>query len=220
MRLIIFGPPGSGKGTYASRLAERLKIASVSTGDIFREEVRRGTELGRRVEDYLSRGELVPDEITVQVLTERLGGLGGGGFILDGYPRTIAQARALERVVGIDAVILLVVPEWVIVERLSSRRVCRDCGAVYNVRFLRPRREGVCDRCGGPLYQREDDQPDVIRQRLGVYEKEAKPLIDYYRGRVPIVEARCDSVDVPPEPVVEEILQKLKKLGLVESKRP
>jgi len=216
MQLIIFGPPGSGKGTYASRLGLRLGIASVSTGDLFREAIRQGTDLGRRVADFLNRGELVPDEITIQVLKERISRPDcKRGFILDGYPRTLEQARALDKVAKIDVIIRLIVPEWIIVERLSNRRVCRNCGAIYNLKYLKPKREGVCDKCGGELYQREDDTPKVVQERLKVYERQTQPLIDYYKDRVPFVNAECNAIDMPPEIMVETIMQELKKLNLV-----
>jgi len=216
MQLIIFGPPGSGKGTYASRLGLRLGIASVSTGDLFREAIRQGTDLGRRVADFLNRGELVPDEITIEVLKERISRPDcKRGFILDGYPRTLEQARALDKVAKIDVIIRLIVPEWIIVERLSNRRVCRNCGAIYNLKYLKPKREGVCDKCGGELYQREDDTPKVVQERLKVYERQTQPLIDYYKDRVPFVNAECNAIDMPPEIMVETIMQELKKLNLV-----
>ncbi len=211
MKLIMFGPPGSGKGTYASRLGSRLKIASVSTGDLFREAIKLGTDLGGRVAGFLNRGELVPDEITIEVLKERISRPDcKKGFILDGYPRTLEQARALDKVVRIDAIIHLIVPEWIIIERLSNRRVCRNCGAIYNLKYLKPKREGVCDKCGGELFQREDDTPKVIKERLKVYERQTRPLIDYYKDRVPFVNAECNAIDVPPEVMVERIMQELK----------
>jgi len=216
MQLIIFGPPGSGKGTYASRLGLRLGIASVSTGDLFREAIRQGTDLGRRVADFLNRGELVPDEITIQVLKERISRPDcKRGFILDGYPRTLEQARALDKVAKIDVIIRLIVPEWIIVERLSNRRVCRNCGAIYNLKYLKPKREGVCDKCGGELYQREDDTPQVIKERLKVYERQTQPLIDYYKDRVPFVNAECNEIEMPPENMVESIMHELRKLNLL-----
>ena len=216
MKLIMFGPPGSGKGTYASRLGSRLEIASVSTGDLFREAIKQGTELGRRVVDFLNKGELVPDEITVEVLKERISRPDcKKGFILDGYPRTLEQAKALDKIARIDAIILLIVPEWIIIERLSNRRVCRNCGAIYNLKYLKPKREGVCDKCGGELYQREDDTPKVVQERLKVYERQTQPLIDYYKDRVPFVKAECNAIDMPPEIMVERIVQELRKLNLV-----
>lgn len=217
MRFIIFGPPGAGKGTYASQLGSRLKIAKISTGDIFREEIKQGTNLGGMVAAFLNKGELVPDEIVIQVLEKRIREQDTkNGFILDGYPRTIPQAKALDNITKINAIIRLIVPEWVIVERLSSRRTCKSCGAIYNVRFLEPRKAGVCDLCGGELYQREDDKPEVIRERLRVHEAQTKPLIKYYRGRIPFVDIMCRSAGVPPEIVVERILQKMQKMNLVD----
>lgn len=216
MNLIIFGPPGAGKGTYASRLAVELKIANIATGDIFRQEIKERTALGNRIADFVEKGLLVPDEIVIEVLKKRLEQSNSQcGFILDGYPRTVEQAKALDEVVKVDAVIRLVVPEQIIIERLSARRVCRKCGAIYNVKFLRPRVEGVCDKCGGELIQREDDKPEVIRERLRVYEKQTQPLIEHYRGRLPVLGIECNSVDVPPEKIVKKILLELQKARLV-----
>ena len=216
MRSIIVGPPGAGKGTYASRLASKLKIAKISTGDIFREEIKRNTDLGKKIVDFVNKGELVPDEIVIEILKEEINKPSSkNGFILDGYPRTIEQAKALDKIEKIDAVIRLVVPEWVIIERLSSRRICKKCGAVYNIRYLTPKREGVCDVCGGELYQREDDKPEVVRERLRVYEVQTQPLINYYKGKIPFVEIECRSVDIPPESIVRKILQELQKTNLI-----
>lgn len=216
MRFIIFGPPGAGKGTLASMLAFKLKIAKISTGDIIREEIKRDTDLGRRVVDLVKNGELVPDEIVIEILKEKIGKPSSkNGFILDGYPRTIKQAKALDNIEKIDAVIRLVVPEWVIIERLSNRRICKKCGAVYNIKYLRPKREGVCDVCGGELHQREDDKPEVIRERLRVYEVQTQPLISYYGDKVPFVNIECKSVDIPPETMVKRILQELQKMNAI-----
>jgi adenylate kinase len=216
VNLIIFGPPGSGKGTYASRLKEKLNVEVIATGDLFREMIKLDTPLGRRVKEYLKKGLLVPDNITLEVLKENLAKIPKGkGFILDGYPRTIWQAQALDEIAKIDAVIHLVVPDWIIVERLSSRRICQNCGAIYNLLFLKPKNDMICDKCGGPLYQRPDDTPEVIRKRIEVYEEQTQPLLDYYRGKgVPFVEAKCEKLETPPEVVVEEILKGLKKLNL------
>jgi len=216
MNLIIFGPPGAGKGTYASRVAVELKIVNIATGDIFRNEIKEKTALGNRIADFVEKGLLVPDEIVIEVLKKRLSKANSQrGFILDGYPRTVDQAKALDEVVKVDAVIRLVVPEQVIIERLSTRRVCKKCDAIYNVKYLRPKVEGVCDKCGGELVQREDDKPEVIRERLRVYEKQTQPLIEHYRGRLPILGIECNSVDVPPEKIVKKILRELQKANLV-----
>jgi len=133
---------------------------------------------------------------------------------LDGFPRTLPQAEALDGIVKLDAVINLLVPESIIVERLSSRRVCRKCGAIYNIRFLKPREEGICDKCGGELYQRDDDKPEVIRDRLKVYERQSKPVIGYYTGRISFINVECDRVDIPPEDMVEKILSGLKEKNI------
>lgn len=215
MNLIIFGPPGSGKGTYASRLQLKLGIPAIATGDILREIVKEETKLGRKVKEYMSKGELVPDDVVIEVTKERLSRDDcRKGFILDGYPRTIDQAKALDGLVKVDTVILLTVSEWIIVERLSSRRICKNCGEVYNIRFLKPKKEGFCDKCGGELYQRMDDTPKVIKDRLKVYERQTQPLLEYYTSKVPFVEFKCKSIDMPPEVAVEEILRGLKRLSL------
>jgi adenylate kinase len=215
VNLIIFGPPGSGKGTYASRLQLKLGIPAIATGDILREIVKEETKLGRKVKEYMSKGELVPDDVVIEVTKERLSRNDcRKGFILDGYPRTIDQAKALDGLVKVDTVMLLTVSEWIIVERLSSRRICKNCGEVYNIRFLKPKKEGVCDKCGGELYQRMDDTPKVIKDRLKVYERQTQPLLEYYKSKVPFVEFKCKSIDMPPEVAVEEILRGLKKLSL------
>jgi adenylate kinase len=216
MRFIIFGPPGAGKGTYALRLGRELKIAVISTGDIFREEVKRNTELGRKVTEFLNRGDLVPDEIVTDVLAKRIRMPDSKhGFILDGYPRTIEQAKALDTITKIDAVIRLIVPEWIIIERLSNRRVCKKCGAIYNLKYLKPKRPGTCDKCGGELFQREDDKPEVIRERLKVYEAQTQPLIRYYEEKLPILNIECKSADIPPDIIVEKILQELRRANLI-----
>ncbi len=216
MRFILFGPPGAGKGTYASRLGSKLKIAVISTGDIFRDEIKRDTDLGRKVTEFVKSGGLVPDEIVTAVLAKRISMPDSEhGFILDGYPRTTGQAKALDKIAEIDAVILLTVPEWIIVERLSNRRVCKKCGAIYNLKYLKPERPGICDKCGGKLFQREDDKPEVIRERLKIYEAQTQPLIEYYKDKLPILNIECKSVDVPPAVIVDKILQELRKSNLI-----
>ncbi|MCW4055481.1 MAG: nucleoside monophosphate kinase [Candidatus Bathyarchaeota archaeon] len=215
VNLVIFGPPGSGKGTYASRLQLKLGIPTIATGDMLRGIARQKSKLAKTVKDCMSTGELVPDGIVIHILKERLARDDcRKGFILDGFPRTIGQAGALDEITEVDAIILLHVPEWVLVERLSSRRVCRRCGEVFNILYLKPREEGVCDECGGELYQRMDDTPRVVKDRLKVYEKQTEPLIRHYKGKLPFVEFRCEKLEVPPEVAVEEILKELEKLRL------
>jgi adenylate kinase len=213
--LIIFGPPGAGKGTYTSRLATRLKIASIATGDMFREEIKRNTTLGKKVADFVNKGALVPDNIVVDILEKRIKEPNSKkGFILDGYPRTVQQAQALEKIAKIDAVIQIIVPEWIIIERLSNRRICRNCGAIYNLRFIKPQIEGICDKCGGQLYQREDDKPEVIKERLKIYEKQTQPLIEYYKRKIPVIEVETPQIETPPETIVEKMIKKLKKTNI------
>ena len=152
LKAIIFGAPGAGKGTYASRLQAKLGVEVIATGDIFRELMKEDSELGRKVRGYVEKGLLVPDEVVVEVLKQRLSKIPKGkGFILDGYPRTLEQAKILDTITKIDVILLLNVPDWLIIERLSSRRICRNCGTVYNIRFLKPKVEGICDKCGRTL---------------------------------------------------------------------
>jgi adenylate kinase len=213
---IIFGAPGSGKGTYASRLQARLGVDVIAMGDIFREIMKEDTELGKKVKGYVEKGLLVPDDIVIEVLKNRLAKIPKGkGFILDGYPRTLEQAETLEEIAKIDVILLLMVPDWIIIERLSSRRICKNCGAVYNVRFLKPKVDMVCDKCSGPLYQRSDDTPEVIKKRIQVYEKQTRPILQFFKERtVSFVVANCDALDTPPETVVETILKELRKLKM------
>jgi len=221
MNLIIFGPPGAGKGTYTSRLATRLKITSIATGDMFREEIKRNTVLGKKVARFVKSGELVPDDIVIGILEKRIKEPSSKkGFILDGYPRTVQQAQALDKLAKIDAVIRLIVPEWIIIERLSNRRICRNCGEVYNLRYLKPKMEGVCDKCGGQLFQREDDKPEVIKERLKVYEKQTQPLIKYYQGKVSFFNIENNQIDTPPETITEKIIDELKKANIAKSVGP
>lgn len=177
-----------GKGTVAKMLSEARGWPHVSTGDLLREAVAQGTELGALAKGYMDRGELVPDELVIKMLLERFGHLGDGGFILDGFPRTLPQAEALDSALAesgmaLDAAVYFEAPEQVIVDRLSGRRICRSCGAIYHVRNMPPRVEGVCDRCGGELYQRSDDRPEAIKVRLEEHRKREEPLLDYYKSR-------------------------------------
>jgi len=216
MNLVIFGPPGSGKGTYASRLQTKLGVEALATGDLMREMMKENTSLGRKVRGFVEKGLLVPDEVVVEVLKQRIArSKAKKGFILDGFPRTIHQAEELEKLLKIDSVILLTVPPRIIIQRLSSRRICKNCGEVYNTRFLKPRVEGVCDKCGGQLYQRSDDTPKVIADRIKIYEKQTQPILKHFKDKnTPFVEFRCDSLDMPPETAVETILKQLKQSNL------
>jgi adenylate kinase len=216
LNAIIFGAPGSGKGTYASRLQTKLGVEVISTGDIFRELMKENSELGRKVRGYVEKGLLVPDDVVVEVLKQRLSKIPKGkGFILDGFPRTLEQAKILDSISKIDVILLLDVPDWIIIERLSSRRICRNCGTVYNIRFLKPKVEDVCDKCTGPLYQRSDDNPEVIKKRLQVYQDQTRPLLEYFKQKkLPFLVSSTTSLDQPPEPIVDKIVAELKKLKL------
>jgi len=216
VKAIIFGAPGSGKGTYASRLQSKLGVEVLAMGDIFREMMKEATPLGKKVKGYVEKGLLVPDDVVVEALKQRLSKTKNGkGFILDGYPRTLDQAKALEKITKIDTVILLRVPDWIIIERLSTRRICKNCGEVYNIHYLKPKVNMICDKCGGPLYQRSDDNPEVIKKRIEVYEQQTRPILQYYKEKtVSFVEFNCERLDIMPEVAVEEILRELKKLKL------
>jgi adenylate kinase len=216
LKAIIFGAPGAGKGTYASRLQAKLGVEVIATGDIFRELMKEDSELGRKVWGYVEKGLLVPDEIVVELLKQRLSKIPKGkGFILDGYPRTLEQAKILDSFTKIDVILLLNVPDWIIIERLSSRRICRNCGTVYNNRFLKPKFEGICDKCGGPLYQRSVENPYFIKKRLQVYQEQTRPLLEYFKEKkVPFATSNTTSLDQPPEPIVDKIVAELKKLKL------
>ena len=213
---IIFGAPGSGKGTYASRLQSKLGVNIIAMGDIFREIMKEDTDLGREVRSYVEKGLLGPDSLTIQVLKQHIAKIKSKkGFLFDGYPRTIEQAKALETIAKIDVIIQLVVPDWIIIERLSTRRICKNCGEVYNIRYLKPKRDMICDKCGGPLYQRPDDTPEVIKKRIEVYEQQTQPILQYYKEKtVPFIRFKTESLEMPPEAAVEEILKGLKKLNL------
>lgn len=207
--LIFLGPPGAGKGTYASRVEKRLGHKQIATGDILREEVKKETELGKKAQKYMEAGDLVPDKIMINILEKKLEEV-EGGYILDGFPRTIEQAKALDKIADIDLVVNLNVPEKVIIQRLSSRIICKECGEVFNKLTLPPKEEGVCDECGGELYQREDDRPEAIRNRLKVYEKQTAPVIDHYKKQGVLENVSCKKADVPPEQIVDKIVKIIK----------
>ncbi|MFP4005799.1 MAG: adenylate kinase [Candidatus Hadarchaeia archaeon] len=216
MNLIIFGPPGGGKGTYSSRISGEYDIPHIATGDIFRREVKKETDLGKRVKSYLDEGDLVPDDLVNEVVRERLTEPDcKNGFVLDGYPRTLKQAKALNEIedIEIDLVINLNVGEKVIINRLSNRRVCRDCGEIYNLKSIPPEEEGICDKCGGKLYQREDDKPEVIKNRLKQYRERSKPLLDFYREK-DIVKDITAEEERPIEEMMKEIRNAIKEAKL------
>jgi len=209
LRIVIFGPPGSGKGTYATLLKTRLGTPHISTGDLVREEIRNKTTLGKEIEKYSSEGKLVPDEVITEILKKRLTRDLSTGFILEGYPRTINQAEQLEKMTKIDAVINLDVPDRVIVERLSARVQCESCATIYNERTLKPRVAGRCDKCGGRLVRRADDQSNIILDRLRIYKEASAPIIGYYRTRKILKDVSNTDPEIPPEIVADRIMKLL-----------
>ncbi|MCR5636507.1 MAG: adenylate kinase [Clostridiales bacterium] len=185
MNIILLGAPGAGKGTQAEKICQKLDIPAISTGNIIREALRSGTEMGLKAKSYMDEGKLVPDEVVIGIIKDRLACDDcANGFILDGFPRTIPQAEALDKMgVRIDRVIDIEVPDEKIAARMSGRRVCADCGASYHLEHKKPKADGVCDTCAGALIQRKDDHPDTVLSRLDVYHKETEPLKDYYKAQ-------------------------------------
>ncbi|MBB5356473.1 adenylate kinase [Anoxybacillus mongoliensis] len=189
MNLVLMGLPGAGKGTQAEKIVEKYKIPHISTGDMFRAAIKEGTELGLQAKSYMDRGDLVPDEVTIGIVRERLSKDDcQNGFLLDGFPRTVAQAEALETLLqqldrSIDYVINIEVDKSILMERLTGRRICKECGATYHLVFNPPAQAGVCDKCGGELYQRADDNEATVANRLEVNMKQAQPLLDFYAAK-------------------------------------
>ncbi len=187
MRLVLLGPPGAGKGTQAMNLVDQYGLVHVSTGDLFRANIKNNTDLGKKVKAYLSSGKLVPDELTIALVWDRLDQEDTKkGYLLDGFPRTIAQAQALDRGLEergekIDGAVCIDVPSEVLIERLAGRRVCPECGASYHIKDNPPKKEGICDRCGAALEQRKDDTEETVKDRIDVYHKNTEPLIDFYQ---------------------------------------
>ncbi|WP_027718363.1 adenylate kinase [Desulfovirgula thermocuniculi] len=214
MKLLIMGPPGAGKGTQAEMLVKELGITHISTGDMFRAAIKEGTEMGKKAKEYMDRGELVPDEVVVGMVKDRLQKPDcQKGFLLDGFPRTLAQAEALDetlRSMGIqlDGVINITVPRDKLMARLTGRRVCRNCGATYHILFNPPQMEGKCNACGGELYQRSDDNEEAVANRLDVYEAQTRPLIEYYTQKGLLVNINGDQ---EIKKVFEDIIAGLKK---------
>jgi len=214
MRLILLGAPGAGKGTQAEYLSKRFSIPHISTGDILRENVKNETELGKKAKEYMDKGLLVPDEIVIEIVKDRISKEDcKNGFLLDGFPRTIAQAEALDKVLEelgqkIDKVLNIEVPDEKILERMSGRRICKNCGASFHVISRPPQKEGVCDVCGGELYQREDDKEETVKKRLEVYHAQTQPLIDYYKAKGLLV------VAYGQEEIADTTKEVLKALGI------
>ena len=189
MKIIMLGAPGAGKGTQAKMIAEKFNIPHISTGDIFRANIKNGTELGKKAKEYMDKGQLVPDELTVEILLDRVAADDcKNGYVLDGFPRTIPQADVLDKELTklgdkVDFAINVDVPDENIVRRMSGRRACLKCGATYHIEHILPKQEGICDKCGSELVQRDDDKPETVQNRLSVYHEQTQPLIDYYNKK-------------------------------------
>ena len=210
MKIIMLGAPGAGKGTQAKQIAAKYSIPHISTGDIFRANIKNGTELGKKAKEYMDQGALVPDELTCDLVMDRISQPdAANGFVLDGFPRTIPQAEALDKALtaagqSMDFAVDVDVPDENIVNRMSGRRACLKCGATYHIVSIPTKVEGICDVCGEPVVQRDDDKPETVQKRLTVYHEQTQPLIDYYKGK-----GILKSVDgtVPMEQVFEEIVK-------------
>jgi len=205
MNLILLGPPGVGKGTVAANLSSKLSTPHIATGDMLRDNVTKKTELGIKAESYMNKGVLVPDQIVIDMIKKGLQEEDcAKGFILDGFPRTINQADEISKVTKIDKVLNLQANDEIIVERLSRRRVCSECSFIYHLDYIKPNREGFCDKCSGRLFQREDDKPEAIKERLKVYRNKTEPLINYYKDKGVLVEVDGSGL---PEEVFELVVR-------------
>jgi adenylate kinase len=214
MNIVMLGSPGVGKGTYAKILSDKYNIPRISVGDLFRKAIRDETELGKKIRGYVSRGDLVPDEMVIELVKERLQEDDcRNGFFLDGFPRTIAQAEAMEKFKKVDKAFNFVASDGVIMSRLGGRRTCRECGAIYHVENIPSKVEGVCDRCGGGLYQRSDETSQAIKNRLRVYREKTKPVVDYFRkkGLLADIDANYQFEEV--DKVISQCERHLQNLG-------
>lgn len=223
MKIVLLGPPGSGKGTYGGEISKKFGIPLIGSGQMYRDEVAKGTELGKKVEPILKAGQLVPDDITINMMKKRLEEDDAKkGFILDGFPRTLAQAEALDKITGLDIVLNLNVPREILMEKMLARRTCLNCGAIYNLADidkvingvhyklppLLPKKDGICDKCGSKIEQRSDETPEIIEQRFVAYDKLTAPLIRYYEKRGILINV---NVSAGKEIMVEKIIKILEE---------
>jgi len=220
MQKIFLGPPGSGKGTYSKRISPILKIPHISTGDLFRTHLKNSTNLGKQIQEFLDAGKLVPDNLTIELVKDRLSKDDcKKGFILDGFPRTIAQAQALQKITNIDVVSNLVIPEDILIEKICARRICKNCGDIYNVADINrsgvrmppmnPKEKGKCDKCQSEIIQRADDNEQTVKDRLEIYKKETQPLINFYKNLGLLKDIKITG---PPNEMVLKILEMLKEI--------
>ena len=212
MKKIFLGAPGSGKGTAASRIAPKLNVPHISTGDLFRKNIKEATEIGTKAKEFMERGDLVPDEIVIEMLKNRIEEADcGEGFILDGFPRTIPQAEQLAEIANMDLVINMCVPDDLIIKRLSSRITCKDCGEIFNLIGIPTKEEGICDKCQGEVIRRADDEPEVIQNRLDTYKEQTAPLIDFYRNKDIVKNVTCSNIDQTAEQTAQSVLDAIEQ---------
>jgi adenylate kinase len=211
MKKIFLGAPGSGKGSYASRIAPKRNVPHISTGDLFRKNMEEKTKIGIRAKEYMDRGDLVPDEIVIEMLKERIKNKDcDKGFILDGFPRTIKQAEKLAEITDIDLAVNMSVSDEIIIKRISSRVICKDCGEIFNTITHKPKEDGICDKCQGEVITRSDQKPEIIQNRLNVYQEQTAPLINFYKDKGILQHVSCDdfyqSVDEMAQKVLDSII--------------
>jgi adenylate kinase len=213
VNIVLLGPPGVGKGTYAGVLSKKYGIPTISVGDLFRRAIKDETELGKRIKGYVTSGELVPDETVIELVKNRLEEPDcKNGFFLDGYPRTVPQAEAMMKFKKVDAALNFVAPDEVIMERIGGRRTCSKCGAIYHIKNVPPKVEGICDKCGGKLIQRADEKPEVVKNRLIVYREKTKPVSDYFqkKGLLVNIDAHYDIEEI--DKIIAQCDEYLKKM--------
>lgn len=214
MNIVVLGPPGVGKGTYSGFLSKKYGIPNISVGDLFRNAIKKQTELGKRIKNYVSSGDLVPDEIVIELVKNRLEEADcKNGFLLDGYPRTVPQAEAMMKFKKIDVALNFVAPDEVIMDRIGGRRTCSKCGAIYHIKNVPPTIEGICDNCTGRLVQRADEKPEVIKNRLEVYRKKTKPVADYLRKQDLVAEIDANYPIEEIDKIIAQCEKHLSKLN-------